>query len=94
MKSSSRRLRRKSDLRLYHFGATLLVVGIGLWVAYIVGSIAIITEENLRDDKCNQALVRLFMFGSTPPESLTPYCNDEIMRQVEEYQNEQRGRIN
>lgn len=50
---------RRSELRLYHFGATLLVVGLVLWVLYGVLAVKKTTDENLEQTHCNQGLLFL-----------------------------------
>lgn len=50
---------RRSELRLYHFAATLLVIGIVLWVLYAVLAVKKTTDENLEQTHCNQGLLFL-----------------------------------
>ena len=47
------------SLRLYHFAATLVAIGLVLWVVYFVENVADTVEENFKQTQCNQGLLTL-----------------------------------
>jgi hypothetical protein len=47
------------SLRVYHFGATVLAIGIALIATYWVLEIQKTTQNNFRETRCNQSLLVL-----------------------------------
>jgi hypothetical protein len=46
-------------LRVYHFGATLVAIGIALWATFWIQEIQETTDSNLDETYCNQGLLTL-----------------------------------
>lgn len=46
-------------LRVYHFGASLVGIGIALWATFWIAEIQKTTTENLDGTYCNQGLLTL-----------------------------------
>lgn len=50
---------QRNRLRAYHFGATLIAIGIALWALVWVQEIQETTKANLEQTQCNQGLLTL-----------------------------------
>lgn len=74
---------RKRDLRLYHFGATLLALGITLWICYAVLSVSHTIKENYEQTQCNQGLLMLDTTGVWSEQRLAK-CPTDIRRALRE----------
>lgn len=73
---------RRRELRVYHFGVTLLVLGVVLWVGYGVRSIGYTISENYEQTQCNQGLLVLATSGTYLPNKIR-YCKSDVRNALE-----------
>lgn len=61
-------------LRVYHFGATLVGIGIALWATFWIIEIQKTTASNLGETYCNQGLLTLATLDIWVEDKLS-YCS-------------------
>lgn len=74
---------RNESLRLYHFAATLVAIGILLWALYYVIDIATTAERNYQQTQCNQGLLTLATLDIWREPQLSR-CNPTLYNQLKE----------
>lgn len=72
----------RRSLRRYHFGATLLAIGIALWVLYGVTGIRGTLDKNYERTQCNQGMLALSLHDVWD-EALLSKCPPELKKPLE-----------
>lgn len=70
-------------LRVYHFGATLVAIGVALWAMFWVREIQKTTGANLGETYCNQGLLTLATLDIWV-EGRIAYCSPEMQASLRE----------
>ncbi len=80
MVSESTKSRR---LRAYHFGATLVAIGLVLWMMYWVKHIDKTTDKNLDQTYCNQGILVIATLQIWHEDDIVR-CDDDLEKQLRE----------
>ncbi len=80
MASESTKSRR---LRAYHFGATLVAIGLVFWLLFWVKGINKTTEKNLDQTFCNQGILTLATLQIWHEDDIVR-CDDDIEKDLRE----------
>jgi hypothetical protein len=70
------------SLRLYHFAATLVAIGIALWAVYFVENVADTVGKNFQQTQCNQGLLTLATLDIWTEHQLS-LCDKTLYKQLE-----------
>ena len=73
---------RRHSLRVYHFGVTLLALGVALWATYWLGIVSHTIRDNYRETQCNQGLLILATHDVWSEARLSK-CSPEIKKALE-----------
>lgn len=78
-----RMARTQPNLRMYHFGATLMAIGIALWCLYGLIALTKTATKNYIQTQCNQGLLTLATLDVWTEDQLN-HCPPQLKIKLEE----------